>query len=48
MDLCLEGVDFHSDGVDRERREAKLSRREWIFTWRELKLRGREWICAQR
>ena len=26
----------------------KLSRKEWIFTWRELKLRGREWIFTWR
>ena len=26
----------------------KLSRKEWIFTWRELKLRGRECIFTWR
>ena len=30
------------------RRELKLSRREWIFTWRELKLSRRELKLSRR
>ena len=48
MDVRLEGVHFHSEGVETEQEGVKLSRKEWIFTWRELKLRGRDCIFTWR
>ena len=39
MDFHLEGVENEQGGgLKMSRREFKLSRREWIFTWRELKM----------
>ena len=30
------------------RRESKLSRREWILTWRDLKMSKMEWKLSRR
>ena len=41
-------MDFHLEGVENEQGELKMSRREWIFTWRELKMSRRELKMSRR